>query len=137
MTRGDDPLEPHAALRQAGGTNEQDLDRASSHLAGELNTARARIAEVEEQAEALRADVEAYERQRQALATELGSTQAAAAAEREKAQVSAHEVQKAIKQASEALRRAKRAEAAIHRIKAIPGLRGRLLRWLAGDIPLG
>jgi len=36
--------------------------------------------------------------------------------------------------ATEALLRAKTAEGTIRRTKALPGIKGRLVRWLAGDV---
>lgn len=132
MTRDGDPLEPHAALRQAGGTNEREPEGGLPNLVAELDAAKARIAEIESQAEALRVEIEAGERQRQALETERDAARAAEAAEREKAQAGANEAQKAIKRATEALQQAKRADAAIHRVKTLPGIRGRLVRWLVG-----
>ena len=129
MTRDDDPLEPRAALRRAGGANEPEPGEASPGLAAELEAAKARIAEIERQAEArLAIVIEAAERRRLAL-------------EQEKAQVSAKEAQKAVKavqdaegRAAAALQRAEKAEATIQQAKAMPGLKGRLIRLLAGDV---
>ncbi|MEB8513721.1 hypothetical protein [Acidithiobacillus ferriphilus] len=124
MTRDEAPLEPRAALRRAGGANEPEPG-----LAAELEAAKARIAEIERQAEArLAIVIEAAERRRLAL-------------EQEKAQASTTEAQKAVKavqdaegRAAEALRRAEKAEAAIRQAKAMSGLKGRLVRFLAGDV---
>ena len=129
MTRDDDPLEPRAALRRAGGANEPEPGEASPGLAAELEAAKARIAEIERQAEArLAIVIEAAERRRLAL-------------EQEKAQASTTEAQKAVKavqdaegRAAEALRRAEKAEATIRQAKAMSGLKGRLVRFLAGDV---
>jgi hypothetical protein len=52
-------------------------------------------------------------------------------AEREAARASEAKAQE---RAAEALRRAETAETAIYRTKALPGLKGRLVRWLAGDV---
>jgi len=41
---------------------------------------------------------------------------------------------KAQKRAEEALQRAERAETAIRQAKALPGIKGRLVRWLTGDV---
>ena len=129
MTRDDDPLEPRAALRRAGGANEPEPGEASPGLAAELEAAKARITEIERQAEArLAIVIEAAERRRLAL-------------EQEKAQVSAKEAQKAVKavqdaegRAAAALQRAEKAEATIQQAKAMPGLKGRLIRLLAGGV---
>ena len=131
MTRDDDPLEPRAALRRAGGANEPEPGEASPGLAAELEAAKARIAEIERQAEEVRVIADATaERQRQALEIE-----------RERAQASAEEAQKATiaaqateGRATEALRRAERAEATIRQVKALPGIKGRLVRLLVGDV---
>ena len=129
MTRDDDPLEPRSALRRAGGANEPEPGDASPGLAAELEAAKARIAEIERQAEVrLAMVIDAAERRRKAL-------------EREKAQASAKEAQKAAKavqdaegRAAAALQRAEKAEATIQQAKAMPGLKGRLIRLLAGDV---
>ena len=129
MTRDDDPLEPRAALRRAGGANEPEPGAASPGLTAELEAAKARIAEIERQAEArLAIVIEAAERRRLAL-------------EQEKAQASAEEAQKAVKAVQDAegraaavLQRAEKAEATIRQAKAMPGLKGRLIRLLAGEI---
>ena len=129
MTRDDDPLEPRAALRRAGGANEPEPGAASPGLTAELEAAKARIAEIERQAEArLAIVIEAAERRRLAL-------------EQEKAQASAEEAEKAVKAVQDAegraaavLQRAEKAEATIRQAKAMPGLKGRLIRLLAGEI---
>ena len=129
MTRDDDPLEPRAALRRAGGANEPEPGAASPGLTAELEAAKARIAAIERQAEArLAIVIEAAERRRLAL-------------EQEKAQASAEEAQKAVKAVQDAegraaavLQRAEKAEATIRQAKAMPGLKGRLIRLLAGEI---
>ena len=129
MTRDEAPLEPRAALRRAGGANEPEPGEASPGLAAELEAAKARIAEIERQAEArLAIVIEAAERRRLAL-------------EQEKAQASTTEAQKAVKavqdaegRAAEALRRAEKAEATIRQAKAMSGIKGRLVRFLAGDV---
>ncbi|ABQ29188.1 hypothetical protein [Acidiphilium cryptum] len=131
MTREDDPLEPRAALRRAGGANEPESGEASPALAVELEAAKARIAEIERQAEALRVMADdAAERQRRALEVEQEKAQASA----EEAQKAAISAQVAEGRAAEALRRAEKAEAAIRQAKAMPGIKGRLVRFLAGDV---
>ena len=121
MTRDDDPLEPRAALRRAGGANEPEPGEASPGLAAELQAAKARIAEIERQAEArLAIVIEAAERRRLALEKE--------------AQKAVKAVQDAEGRAAAALQRAEKAEATIQQAKAMPGLKGRLIRLLAGDV---
>ena len=121
MTRDDDPLEPRAALRRAGGANEPEPGEASPGLAAELEAAKARIAEIERQAEArLAIVIEAAERRRLALEKE--------------AQKAVKAVQDAEGRAAAALQRAEKAEATIQQAKAMPGLKGRLIRLLAGDV---
>lgn len=131
MTREADPVEPRAALRQVGGANDPGPDGASPDVVAELETARARIAT----AEVLRIEIEAEaERQRWALETELDTARAAAAKAEEKRQAITIEAQEAGKAAQEALQRAKKAEDAIRQAKSLPGIKGRLVRWLAGDV---
>ena len=121
MTRDDDPLEPRAALRRAGGANEPEPGEASPGLAAELEAAKARIAEIERQAEArLAIVIEAAERRRLALEKE--------------AQKAVKAVQDAEGRAAAALQRAEKAEATIQQAKAMPGLKGRLIRLLAGGV---
>ena len=121
MTRDDAPLEPRAALRRAGGANEPEPGEASPGLAAELEAAKARIAEIERQAEArLAIVIEAAERRRLALEKE--------------AQKAVKAVQDAEGRAAAALQRAEKAEATIQQAKAMPGLKGRLIRLLAGDV---
>jgi hypothetical protein len=52
-------------------------------------------------------------------------------AEREAARMSEAKAQE---QAKEALGRAEKAETAIRQARSLPGVRGRLVRWLAGDV---
>ncbi|ABQ29213.1 hypothetical protein Acry_3620 (plasmid) [Acidiphilium cryptum JF-5] len=131
MTRDDDPLEPRAALRRAGGANEPEPGDASPGLAAELEAAKARIAEIERQAEAQRVMADdAAERQRRLLEVEQEKARASA----EEAQKAARSAQAAEGRAAEALRRAEKAEAAISQAKTMPGIKGRLVRWLAGDV---
>lgn len=135
MTRADDPMEPRAALRRVGGSNEPEADGAAAGLLAELEAARNRIAEMERQAEARRVIVaQAVERRSQTLEAERDAARAAETAEREKALAAVTTAQEAEFQAKEASRRAKKAETAIRQAKALPGLKGRLVRWLAGDV---
>jgi chromosome segregation ATPase len=138
MTRDDDPVEPRAALRQAGGANEPDEAQASPELRAELETAKFQIKQA---VEARQVEIEAAEHQRKALEAERDAARALEAAEREKAQVTAAEAQTAARDAAmaqervvEALDRAKKAEAAIRQARSLPGLKGRLVRWLAGEV---
>lgn len=134
MTRDNDPMDPRAALRKIGGANEPDETHAIPEAVAELEAAKARIMQVEQESEA-------GKRQRQALEAERDAARAAEAAAREKAQVTATEAQAAAstaqeaqKRATEALGRAEKAETAIQQARSLPGVRGRLMRWLAGDV---
>ncbi|HQT89939.1 MAG TPA: hypothetical protein PK677_15595 [Acidiphilium sp.] len=51
--------------------------------------------------------------------------------ERERAQLAVAEAQK---RTLETLQRAEKAETAIRQAKTLPGMKGRLVRWLAGDV---
>jgi chromosome segregation ATPase len=127
MTRDDEPMEPRAALRRVGGANEPEPDEASAELLAELDAARSRIVAVEREAEQRRAERDAA---RAAEATEREKAQAMAT----KAQSATITAQEAQEQAAEALRRAEKAETAIWQTRSLPGLKGRLVRWLAGDV---
>ena len=137
MTRANDPMEPRAALRRAGGANEPSEADAAPELRVELEAIKFQMNQT---AEMRRLEIEAKEHQRQALEAERDAARAAEATEREKAQVTATEAQAAAKtaemaqeQAMEALGRAEKAETAIRQAKSLPGVRGRLVRWLARD----
>jgi uncharacterized membrane protein YqiK len=142
MTRDDDPLEPRAALRRTGGANEPDEADASPELHAQLEAARARIEQIEREAEARRLEIEAEaERQRQALEAERDAAKAAEVVEREKAEAAMAEARTAGKRAVEAegqalvrLRRAKLAEGIVKKVQDMPGARGWLVRWLAGNV---
>jgi hypothetical protein len=124
MIRDDEPMDPRAALRQIGGANEPgELDTAPE-LRSELEAAKARITQIEREAET----------REQALQAERDAARAAEAAEREKAQATAAKAQKAVRAAEKALGRAEKAERAIEQARNLPGLKGRLVRWLAGDV---
>ena len=138
MTQEDDPLEPCIALRQAGGANEPNEADSALELRAELEAVKFQINQA---AETRRLEIEAEKRQGQALEAERDAARAAEAAEREKAQATATEAQAAAKnaqevqeQATEALRRAEKAETAIRQARSLPGIRGRLVRWLAGNV---
>lgn len=128
MTRDNDPMEPRQAMRLVGGANEPELGDSAPALIAELDEARKRIAEIERQAEARRAiTAQAAERHRQMLEAERDAARAAEAAERQKVQAIAME-------ALQAQERVGRAETVILQVKTLPGIKGRLLRWLAGGV---
>lgn len=131
MTRDNDPMEPRQAMRHIGGANEPDAVDGSAALVAELETARSRIMAVELDAEKRRAEIEAIEQYMRALQAERDAAMRGQVAERENAQVVVTEAQK---RTLETLQRAERAEAAIRRAKTMPGIKGRLVRWLAGDV---
>jgi len=79
-------------------------------IAAELAEARAKIEQIEAEAAQQRAIWEA---------------------EREVARESQAKAQERM---GEALQRAEKAEAAIQQAKTLPGIKGRLVRWLAGDV---
>lgn len=128
MNRSEAPVEPRAALRRIGGANEPEEAEALSVLAAELEAAKRQITQIEMTAK----------RQRQALEAERDAFRAA---ECEKAQAAATEAEAAAKtaqaaqeRATEALGRAERAETAIQQARSLPGIRGCLVRWLAGNM---
>ncbi len=131
MTRDDDPLEPRAALRQAGGANQPEPGEVSPDLTAELDAAKAQI---ERQVEARRIEVEAAEARERALQADRDAARAAEAEAAEKARTAARAAYEADQQAIEAKREARRAWAPVRRLKTMPGVRGRLVRWLAGDV---
>jgi multidrug efflux pump subunit AcrA (membrane-fusion protein) len=140
MTLDDDPLDPRAAFRKIGGANEPDNAYAVPEMVAELEAAKVRIMQIEHEAEAQRLEIEAEKRQRQALEAERDAARAAETAEREKAQATATEAQAAARtaqeaqeRATEALGQAEKAETTIRQARSLPGVRGRLVRWLAGD----
>ena len=137
----DDPMEPHAAFRRVGRANEPDENHAAPKLRADLEAAKARVAQVEREAEARRAEIEANTQRERQLQAELDAAKAGEAAEREKAQATAAEIQTAAKdavaareRAMEALGRAEKAEAVIRQAWSLPGFKGRLVRWLVGDV---
>lgn len=141
MTREVDPVDPRIAMRQAGGANEPEPREASPELTAALEAAKARIAEVERQRKALETERDAA-RAAEAAALEdvrLAAAEAHTARQRgqeaqEKAEAAHNQVEKARERATAALERAERAEATVLRAKSLPGLRGRLMRWMAGDV---
>jgi chromosome segregation ATPase len=142
MTREQEPVEPRAALRQVGGANEPGPDGTTSpDLAAELQAAHARIEAIERAAAERQAEIEAAaERQRQALEARLDAAKASEVAAQEEARWLAAEgrtaarlTREAQERVREVLERAEKAESTIRRAKSLPGLRGRLMRWMAGD----
>ena len=141
MTRDDDPMEPRAAFRVVGGANEPEQHEPVAALLTELEAARSRIMEIEGKAEQRQIEVEALESREMALRAERDAARAAEAEGRTKIDAVTIEATEAAKvaeeaqgRATEALRRAERAETAIRQAKTMPGIRGRLVRWLAGDV---
>ena len=110
------------------------LDAAKADLIAahtEIEAAKAQIVQIEVTAE----------RQRQALEAERDAARGAEAMEREKAQTTATEAQAAARtaqeaqeRAMEALGRAEKAETAIRQVGSLSGVRGLLVRWLAGEV---
>jgi chromosome segregation ATPase len=141
MTRDDKPMNPRAALRQVGGSNEPDPEQASPGLLAELAAAKAQIKDIEHEANLQRDEMKVAKQRERVLEAERDAAKAAEATEREKAQATATEAkaaartaQEAQEQATEALGRAEKAETAIRQARNLPGVRGRLVRWLAGDV---
>jgi chromosome segregation ATPase len=131
MTRDNDPMEPRQAIRLVGGANEPEAGNRTVVLLDELEAARSRIAAIELDAEKRRAEIEAIERHMQALQAERDAAMRGQVSERERAQIAVTDAQK---QTLETLQRAEKAEAAIRQAKTLPGMKGRLVRWLAGDV---
>ncbi|OYV99677.1 MAG: hypothetical protein B7Z58_18105 [Acidiphilium sp. 37-64-53] len=123
MIREGDPLAPHAAFRKVGGANDPDMqvvtdELAATRLASQVAAARAAALEAE-------LDVA-----KKATTTEQKRNAAIVA----KAQISEKVAADAQKRAEEALGRAKKAEIAVRQVKTLPGIKGRLVRWLVGDV---
>ncbi|MEE3504605.1 hypothetical protein [Acidiphilium acidophilum] len=131
MTRDNDPMEPRQAMRLVGGANEPAASGRTVVLLAELEAARSRIAAIELDAEKRRAEIEAIEQHMQALQAERDAAMRGQVSERERAQIAVTDAQK---RTLETLQRAEKAEAAIQRAKTLPGMKGRLVRWLAGDV---
>ena len=142
MTRDNDPMEPRQAMRLVGGANEPELGEGAPALLAELDAARNLIAAVERDAEKRRSEIEEQaEARERALQVERDAAKAAEAAGRTKIQAAILEAQEAAKtaqeaqgRATEATERAEKAEATIRQAKTLPGLKGRLVRWLAGGV---
>lgn len=142
MARDDDPMEPRQAMRLVGGANEPEPGDETLALLAELEAARSRIAAVEREAERHRSEIEEQaEARERVFQAERDAARAAEVAEREKvaaialeAQEATRAAQEAQKRTIEALQRAEKAETAIRQAKTLPGIKGRLVRWLAGDV---
>jgi len=132
MTREQDPLEPHQALRQASGANDPE-EGNSDRGEGEQVLAAAAAA-----VKAAKADLaEARDAERQAEQRALAQAEAAqvavegkvaALARMEKAEQAQAEMADELR-AAEVVAAQARAEA--ERFQKAPGLRGRMVRWLA------
>ncbi|OZB21450.1 MAG: hypothetical protein B7X49_17825 [Acidiphilium sp. 34-64-41] len=123
MVREDDPLAPHAAFRKVGGANDPGMQMMAEELAATRLASQAAAARVL----ALEAELDVAKK-----ATTIEQKRSAAIAA--KAQISEKVAADTQKRAEEALGRAKKAETAIRQVKTLPGLKGRLVRWLAGDV---
>lgn len=103
-------------------------------LAAALDTVRDNLtkaqAEIEAHEELLRA---AHDREVQ-LQAELDAARAAEAASQLETQDAARAAQAERERAKEAQERAEKAEAAIRQAKSLPGIKGRLVRWLADGL---
>jgi len=145
------------ALARGANSLPPDPEQAAALEAAQIEVGRARAAEADAQAALVQAkeqgqiltsqlnathvEMEVEKRQRLALEAERDAAMAAEAAERKKAQMTAAEAraatrsaQEAQKQATEALERAEQAETVIRKARNLPGIKGRLVRWLAGDV---
>jgi len=141
ITRDDDPMEPRAAFRVVGGSNEPEQHEPFAALLIELEAARSRITEIEGKTEQWQVEVEALKSREMALQAERDEARAAEAEGRAKinavsvqARESAMASLEAQGRATEALQRAVKAETAIRQAKTMSGIKGRLVRWLARDV---
>lgn len=123
MVREDDPLAPHAAFRKIGGANDPDMQVVADELAATRLAAQVAAARIL----ALEAELDAAKR---ATTTEQ-KRNAAIVAKVQSLEKGASDAQK---RADQVLGRAKKAETAIRQAKTMPGIRGRLVRWLAGGV---
>lgn len=134
MTREQDPLEPRRAMRQASGAN--DLEQGYGDQGGAKQALAAAVAA----AEAVRAELaEARNAERRAEQQALAQAEAARAAEKGTiaalARVEVAERERdGIKDELQAVEAAAaEARAEVGRFRQVPGLRGRVVRWLARD----
>jgi chromosome segregation ATPase len=122
-------------MRALGGANAPELGEASVELLAELDATRNRIAKIEQEAAERRAEIEALAATRErALRAERDAAKAAEAEMQSKSNEATKAAQEERDRAIEAVGRAERAETAIRQAKTMPGIRGRLVRWLAGDL---
>ena len=136
MTRERDPLEPRQALRQASGANdpgEENLDpgKREQALAAEIEAVRAELIaarEAERQA-GQRALEQAEAVKAEARRAEAAEGEVVTAREREAATTVRAEGAEQERKAAEVAAAQARAEAG--RFREAPGLRGRVIRWLA------
>ncbi|MDD2878304.1 MAG: hypothetical protein PHT60_14190 [Acidiphilium sp.] len=117
-----------------GGANEPEPGEAAAEMYDELQTAQRRIAAVEREVNKWRIEVETVEARERALQGERDDARVAEAAEREKRRIAISEAENSARAAQAAQERAEAAEIAIKQAKALPGIKGRLIRWLASDV---
>jgi chromosome segregation ATPase len=110
-------------------------------LVAALETAREEVSKARTEIEARDQALQEAREREASLEAERDAAKAAEAAAREQGQAKALEAGEAARsardageRAREALERAQKAEAAIQQAKSLPGLRGRLVRWIAGDV---
>jgi len=136
MIREQDPLEPRQALRQASGANDPeeasfDLGKREWALAAEIETVRAElIAAQEAERQAGQRALEQTEAARvETRRAETAEGEVAAVKEREAAALTRADSAERAREAAEAAAAQTRAE--IRQFQEAPGLRGRVIRWLA------
>jgi hypothetical protein len=129
------------AMRALGGSNELISDEASAELRAELEALRNRVAEVESEAKNRQAEIETVKGRERALLAQRDAALVAESSEREKAETAMAEARTASDKAVDAegrasgtLRRAKAAEKIVRKVQDLPGVRGWLVRWLAGAV---
>ncbi|MDD2861557.1 MAG: hypothetical protein PHI71_10890 [Acidiphilium sp.] len=110
-------------------------------MAAALDAVRADLSRAHAQIEARETALQAARDLEARLQAERDEARAAEVTEREKvaaitseAREAARAAQEAKERTTEALQRAEKAETAIRQAKALPGIKGRLVRWLAGDV---
>ncbi len=136
MTREQDPLEPRQALRQASGANDPGeaasfADAGAQDLAAEIEAVRKELAAAQE-AERLtqqRALAGTEAARVEAKRAETAEDEATLARAREAAAIVRAEGAERKQEAAEAIAAQARAEA--DRFQKVPGLRGRVVKWLA------
>lgn len=136
MTREQDPLEPRQALRQASGANdpgeaEPFVNAGAQDLAAEIEAVRGELVaaqEVERLTER-RALAEAEAARVEARRAEIAEGEAILARAREAAAIVRADGAERKQEAAEAMAAQARVEA--DRFQKVPGLRGRVVKWLA------